>query len=498
MKINLLKPTLYLLWSIMLTATVNGQWQQKGADFFGSEYDSTGSSISVSADGNTLALGAYLADPNGSSSGNMRVFSWNGNQWAQRGQTLEGEAANYKFGYSASLTPDGNRLAVGATGAMAGGRASAGHVKVFEWNGTSWQQLGPTIGGVLNDINSGWSVSLDENGNTVAISAPLAGPSGTQIGEVRVYTFDGTDWNQMGSAIEGENQYDYMGHCIKLSADGTRVAIGTHMNDDFATDAGSVDIYEWSGTQWNQMGNRLTGTEETDWFGKSLDFSADGNRLAIGAWHHGADRGQVRAFEWDGTQWQQLGQAIDGENDNYNFGHSVALSADGTTLVAGAVQHPGGGDLRGQTRVYRLVGNTWYQVDSGINGLDDGDFGGYNTAISASGETVVIGMPLSSSHGTYTGAVRVYEGGVLGTQDLLADKKILAFPNPTHDRLMLKLPKTSETIMVAQYSLLGQVVASKRYNDMAEISFEMQGTPGLYLVCVTTRFGVQSFQILKN
>ncbi|HPE84142.1 MAG TPA: hypothetical protein PLV43_10530, partial [Aequorivita sp.] len=256
MKRNLLKLQLLFAFSLLLSATsVQSQWQQKGTDIFGLEYDTAGGAIAISADGNLMAVGASQADPNGSQSGNVRVFEWDGTQWLQRGQTLGGEAANNKFGYSVSLTPTGNRLAVGATGAAAGGYPSAGKVSVFDWNGSSWEIVGSTIDGVYNDINSGWSVSLDGNGNRVAISAPHAGLSGTQIGEVRIYTFDGSDWSQLGNVIEGENQYDYMGHSIKLSANGERVAIGTHMNDDFATDAGSVDIYEWNGSQWAQMGN---------------------------------------------------------------------------------------------------------------------------------------------------------------------------------------------------------------------------------------------------
>ncbi|MCB0451906.1 MAG: T9SS type A sorting domain-containing protein [Aequorivita sp.] len=498
MKRNLLKLQLLFAFSLLLLATsVQSQWQQKGTDIFGLEYDTAGGAIAISADGNLMAVGASQADPNGSQSGNVRVFEWDGTQWLQRGQTLGGEAANNKFGYSVSLTPTGNRLAVGATGAAAGGYPSAGNVSVFDWNGSSWEIVGSTIDGVYNDINSGWSVSLDGNGNRVAISAPHAGLSGTQIGEVRIYTFDGSDWSQLGNVIEGENQYDYMGHSIKLSANGERVAIGTHMNDDFATDAGSVDIYEWNGSQWAQMGNRLTGTEETDWFGRSIDFSADGNRIVAGAWHHGEDRGQVRAFEWNGSEWEQLGQSINGENDYDNSGHSVSLSADGTTMAIGSVQNPGGGEYRGQTRVFKLVDTTWLQVDNGINGLFDNEYGGYNTAISANGETVLIGMPLSSANGTYAGAVRAYEGGVLGVDSSEA-MEFVAFPNPASNLISIAMERSFSQIEIVQYDILGNKVNSATFQNSKEVDFPLRGQTGIYFLIVQADNSREIIRVVKE
>jgi hypothetical protein len=54
--------------------------------------------------------------------------------------------------------------------------------------------------------------------------------------------------------------------------------------------------------------------------GTSVALSDDGLTLAVGAaYYHGAtgsDSGQVRIYRFDNNEWIQLGNAIDGEDEN--------------------------------------------------------------------------------------------------------------------------------------------------------------------------------------
>jgi len=83
-----------------------------------------------SNDGNILAIGAYDNDGNGTNSGHVRVYSWNGNAYTQRGYDIDGEAAGDKSGVSVSLSNDGNILAIGAY-ANDGNAVDSGHVRVY-------------------------------------------------------------------------------------------------------------------------------------------------------------------------------------------------------------------------------------------------------------------------------------------------------------------------------------------------------------------------------
>ena len=105
---------------------------------------------------------------------------------------------------------------------------------------------------------------------------------------------------QLGSDLAGEASGDWFGHSVALSADGSRVAIGAIYNDGDAADAGQVRLYDWTGSQWTQVGSDLDGEASGDWFGCSVSLSADGGRVAIGAIYNdgdAVDAGHVRIYD---------------------------------------------------------------------------------------------------------------------------------------------------------------------------------------------------------
>jgi hypothetical protein len=107
------------------------RWVQLGADIDGeAAYDQNGHSVSLSADGSVLAVGAPGNYGNGDYSGHVRVYTWNGSEWVQRGGDIDSEAAEDWSGASVSLSADGSVLAVGA--ARNGGNGyGSGHVRVY-------------------------------------------------------------------------------------------------------------------------------------------------------------------------------------------------------------------------------------------------------------------------------------------------------------------------------------------------------------------------------
>ena len=72
------------------------------------------SSVSLSSDGTTMAIGAYNNDGNGTNSGHVRIYNYNENVWSQLGSDIDGEAATDYSGSSVSLSSDGTTLAIGA------------------------------------------------------------------------------------------------------------------------------------------------------------------------------------------------------------------------------------------------------------------------------------------------------------------------------------------------------------------------------------------------
>jgi hypothetical protein len=394
-------------------------WTQLGLDINGeAANDQSGRSVSLSADGLTVAIGAALNVGNGNNSGHVRIYKWNGTSWNQLGLDIDGEATNDNSGFSVSLSTDGLTVAIGAYGNDGNGNNS-GHVRIYKWNGTSWNQLGLDIDGEAQWDQSGWSVSLSADGTTVAIGAALnVGNGRSNSGHVRIYNWNGTSWNQVGLDIDGEAANDQSGWSVSLSADGTTIAIGAYGNDEYRTNSGHVRIYKWNGTSWNQLGSDINGERQNDNSGWSVSLSADGLTVAIGAYGNDGNvnnSGHVRIYKWNQNllSWNQLGLDIDGEATNDYSGWSVSLSADGTTLAIGAYGNDGNvndsGYDSGHVRIYKWNGTSWNQVGSDIDGEAQWDESGRSVSLSADGTTVAIGAYGNDGNGNNSGHVRIYK-----------------------------------------------------------------------------------------
>jgi len=203
----------------------------------------------------------------------------------------------------------------------------------------------------------GYSVSLSGDGSAVAVGAPSFGAAPF----VRILRLDGSSLIPLGNAILG-NQSSRFGQSVSLSGNGSTVAVGAPHNDDGGVDAGQVRTFRWDGSSWTQLGDALNGEDTWDrWlndkFGYSVSLSGDGSAVAVGSPYNGKkyrpQMGQVRTFRWDGSSWTQLGDALNGKSTCDNFGYSVSLSGDGSTVAVGAPKNNDGGVDAGQVRTFR-------------------------------------------------------------------------------------------------------------------------------------------------
>ena len=388
-------------------------WVQRGSDIDGeAASDQSGYSVSLSSDGSIVAIGAIFNDGTGSNAGHVRVYEWNGSTWVQKGSDIDGEAAGDQSGYSVSLSSDGSIVAIGAT-YNDGTGSTAGHVRVYEWSGSAWVQRGSDIDAEAAGDQSGWSVSLSSDGSIVAIGARYNDGAGSTAGHVRVYEYSGSAWVQKGSDIDGEAASDQSGYSVSLSSDGSIVAVGAIRNDGTGTDAGHVRVYEYSGSSWSQKGGDIDGEAAGDYCGRSVSLSSDGSILAIGAYLNdgaGSKSGHVRMYEWNGSAWVQKGSDIDGESVDDRSGYSVSLSSDGSIVAIGAIRDDDAGDNAGHVRVYEWSGSAWVQKGSDIDGEATYDNSGFSVALSSNGRIVAIGAIYNDGTASNAGHVRVYAG----------------------------------------------------------------------------------------
>ncbi len=262
---------------------INGIWSQVGQDIDGdAAFDRFGWSISLSGPGDILAIGAPFNDGNGPEAGHVKVYEDINGVWTQVGQDIEGEAPGDSFGRAVYLSEQGDRVAIGGP-TNDGSALNAGHVRIYENINGVWTQIGQDIDGDAQFDLFGFSVSLSSLGDRVAIGTPFNDAIGNLAGQVKVYEYINGVWSQIGQDINGEAAEDQSGWSISMSNAGNRVAIGAPYNDGNLTSTGHARVYEDLNGVWTQVDNDIDGEAINDELGFSVSLSDNGNRLAIGA-----------------------------------------------------------------------------------------------------------------------------------------------------------------------------------------------------------------------
>ena len=159
-------------------------WTTVGSNILGeTASDHLGHKVAISGDGSVIAISAPDNDGNGTNSGKVYVYKINGGSWVKIGEFLGG-AAGDKLGESISLSDDGSVIAIGAC-LNDGNGTDSGHVRVYEYDGSgsSWTQIGSDLDGSAAGDLYGRSVSLSDDGSVVAIGSQNHG----NVGHVQIF-----------------------------------------------------------------------------------------------------------------------------------------------------------------------------------------------------------------------------------------------------------------------------------------------------------------------
>ena len=376
------------------------EWNQVGETIFGEnsgEY--IGTSISLSARGETLAMGGTW---DGYGTGIVRIYARVGSTWEQLGQTLEGSSPGDHFGASVKLSNDGKTLVVGSDL-----DSDIGSIHVYQYSDVSsqWIQRGDTLEGRSRGDQAGWSVAMSAAADVIALGAP-----GSSTGYTRVYEWSGNRWVQRGKDIE---KGDRFGHSIGLNGDGSILAIG-------ALDGSYVKVLQFNGNNWRERGQPIQGDEST-FFGASVSLSRSGDILAVGAPYDtrvrsGSAAGLARVYVWDSGRWIQQGQDLYGAGSFHYFGQNVALSSSGQVLAVGT-PGPRWGDVPSSVLVYDWDSSarSWVLRGNLISSADSTSYGtstelpSFSMSMSLNGNTVAIASPLNGEKGRASGQVKVFQ-----------------------------------------------------------------------------------------
>jgi hypothetical protein len=440
--------------------------------------DFFGSSVSLSADGTTLAVGAPAEgssdtgingdqsdDPIVSAYGAVYVFIRSGDDWSQQAYVkASNTGARDFFGAAVSLSADGNTLAVGAPGegssdtGINGNQgdddlidSAYGAVYVFIRTDTDWDQQAYVKASNTDTKDFfGTSVSLSATGNTLAVGATGErsdanginmnqgnAANGQNYGAVYVFIRSDTVWDQQAYVkASNSDASDFFGAAVSLSATGNTLAVGAsgegsdangiNMNQGNATNGqnyGAAYVFTRSDTVWSQQTYvKASNSDANDFFGAAVSLSAAGNTLAVGASGErsraigidgdqgnatsGLDYGAAYVFSRDDTVWSQQAyvKASNTGVDDF-FGAAVSLSADGNTLAVGATAEgsnsigidgeqgdASSGFASGAVYVFNRIDMRWsQQAYVKASNTNAKDFFGAAVSLSADADTLATG-----------------------------------------------------------------------------------------------------------
>jgi hypothetical protein len=382
-------------------------FQQEGPALFAQDqtHDAElGRSVALSADGSTALVGG-LADNGGI--GGAWVYTRSGPGWVVQGAALtpdDASGAAY-FGASVALSADGNTAVIGGWD----DNDQRGAAWIFARSGSTWTQQGskllprdPSPNGP--QILFGVSVALSADGNTALIGGDFDNYS---LGAAWVFTRSGSTWSQQGAKLTAAGEVpgpdginSAFGASVALSSDGNTALIGGPHDD---AEVGAAWMFTRTGTTWTQ-GPKLTGSgeEPPGSFGASAALAADGQTALVGGGDDAGGTGAAWVFARDGSSWTQQGPKLmaTDETGPGEFGDSVSLSSSGNAALIGADDDD---TMWGAAWVFDRTDTTWAQQGPKLTAA--GGYFGYATAISADGQSGLIGNPgYNTGYGGDTGA----------------------------------------------------------------------------------------------
>lgn len=403
----------------------NGVWtlQQKLTASDSVQGDQFGFSVSLSVD--TAVIGATGADVGAPSTGAAYVFTRSNGVWTEQAKlTAEADAvAGDQFGWSVSIS--GDTAAIGAI--YDDDRATdAGSVFVFTRSGTVWtrQQLLTDENGAAGDI-LGYAVAVQND--TLAAGAPFDDEGGTDTGSVFTFTRSGDVWTQEQKVVDASPAAEnYFGQSVAVSGDTAIVGAPQILAPSEGTNPGAAYVFIRSGAGWILQQKLEAGDTQAEgrYFGKSV--SIDGDTAVVGAPNDSQGArfsGAAYVFTRANGVWTQQAKlkALD-VAALANLGESVSLSGD--TLIAGAPLATVNGTRTGAAYFFIRSGTEWTQeVKQIASDRAASDLFGSSVSVSGTGDTVVVGAYQHSGAGNLSGAAYVFArvGGFWTEQAKLAD-----------------------------------------------------------------------------
>ena len=435
-------PTINRYWKLQITKSTGFKMQVKQFQLYGSEIN-----LSKYIAGTTLSIEDYTTLDDsidkriGEEKRNIVISGFQiGGSWETMGNSIKHQPyssnSGDQWGKSVEISGDGTTIISGAPYHDPNGNYNRGIVKVYEWNGTDWQQKGGDIVGTYDSEYLGGAdakgVAISYNGERIAYSGDNYNSS---QGRVYVSEWNGSSWVQQ-TVKYGDSTSENFGRGLSMSDDGTVIAVGVPYDDDKGGNYGRVEIFKnTSGTTWTSWGS-IYGTDYSNdggqlypYFGGNfadgVQLSGDGTKIVIGCYNgedpiqiNGSDEGAAIVLQIIGNNnFAKMGETIydrfEGTTNNSSdqFGWDVAISHDGTTIAVASRYDDNDDDDNylsncGSFIVFKWSGTGWVQKGQKITGYTS-NVECHGVELSADGNIVCGSFPYSDQNGSDVGYIQV-------------------------------------------------------------------------------------------
>lgn len=219
-------------------------------------------------------------------------------------------------------------------------------------------QIGTALNGEAEENQFGRAVAISGDAKTVAVGGPYNAENGLNSGHARVFRFQQGNWAQQGDDLDGDTTTTQFGWSVALDSSGNTLAVASHYSGFFGHPTGYIRAYQWDGINWTQLGDDIMDVAQFNGLNSTIELSASGTQLVIGNpsatdWVT-PNVGRVHVKNWDGVSWAPLGGDFVGAG-NWKIGSAVDISANGNTICFSTQSDTG------RAEVHQWDGSSWAQ-----------------------------------------------------------------------------------------------------------------------------------------
>lgn len=331
--------------AIYLYQRVDNEWlETKLTASDGKAYQYFGSNVAISSDGNTIITGSITNRVNSSKTGAAYIYKWDGNLWNESKLSASDGAEQDRFGCSVSVSANGKRIVVGACKDDDKG-TNSGSIYIYSWIENNWIESKLSASDGHENEQFGMKTAISGDGRSLIVGVPNDTVNGSESGSVYSYKLDGNTWveNKITEA-DGKDGY-FFGYDVSLSYFGDKKAVGARYGEGVTARTGAAYIYSASGS-FHDISDNLSADQrlssevlwdETGSYKSTVDFST-GKSYRLGLVNNWPFLGNLENKSDIGPDFQK---SKDTENlrfpDDGPFGPYLEKRADDSIYISNDV-----------------------------------------------------------------------------------------------------------------------------------------------------------------